>query len=72
MADDGAKIADGKLDVSQRVLVPQRWVTSLNEAHNESLLMSLSSSVLDMNYGAKTADDVSQNFLSLTTHFDLI
>ena len=32
-------------------------------------------SCLDMNYaddGAKTANDVSQNDLSLTTHFDLI
>ena len=37
--------------------------------------MSLISSVLDMNYtaaGAKTAEDVSQNFLSLTTHLSCL
>ena len=74
-ADDGVKTADCKLDVSQWVLVLQQWVTSLNEAHNERLLISLSSSVLGINYaadGAKNADDVSQNFLSLSTQFDLI
>ena len=64
---------DSKLDVSQQVFVPQQWFTPLNEAYEERINLRLFLSCLDMNYaddGAKTADDVSQNFLSLTTHLD--
>ena len=62
---------DSKLDVSQRVFVQQQSFTPLNEAYEERIHLRLCLSYLDMNYvddGAKTADDVSQNFLSLTTH----
>ena len=63
----GAKIADSKLDVSQRVLVPQEWFTSLNGAYDERINLRLFLSCLNMNYahgGAKTANDFSQNFLN--------
>ena len=56
------------MDVSQGVFVPQKWFNSLDEAYEERIHLRLFLSCLDMNYandGAKTADDVSQNFLSL-------
>ena len=58
---------DSKLDVSQRVLVPQEWFASLHGAYDERINLRLFLSCLDINYandGAKTADDVSQNFLN--------
>ena len=58
---------DSKLDVSQRVLVPQEWFTPLRKAYEERINLRLFLRCLDMNYaddGAKTADDVTQNFLS--------
>ena len=56
------------MDVSQRVFVPQKWFSSLDEDYEERIHLRLFLSCLDMNYandGAKTADDVLQNFLRL-------
>ena len=61
------KIDDSKLNVSQQVLVPQEWFNSLHEAYEERINLRLFLSCLDMNYaddGAKTADNVSQNFFN--------
>ena len=47
----------GKLVLSQRVLVPQRWFTPLEKALDETVLLSLVTSYSDENYadyGAKT------------------
>ena len=54
-----------------RVFVPQKWFTPLNEAYEGRIHLRLFLSCLDMNYaddGTKTTNDVSQNFLSLTTY----
>ena len=56
-----------KLDVSQRVFVPQEWFTPLQKAYEERINFRLFLSCLDMNYtadGTKTADDVSQKKLN--------
>ena len=58
------------MDVSQRVFVPQKWFTSLDEAYEEAIYLRLFLSCLDMNYAnddEKTANDVLQNFLGLKT-----
>ena len=56
------------MDISPRVFIPQKWFNSLDEAYEERIHLRLFLSCLDMNYandGAKTGDDVSQNFLNL-------
>ena len=55
------------MDISLRVFIPQKWFNSLDEAYEERIHLRLFL-CLDMNYAndsAKTADDVSQNFLNL-------